>query len=285
MKFRRVAYGFMKIAYTFCGFHVTADIAEINTQRNNVHLQYSIHIHVQSQLLPLVYFSGMIPMLSVRTMIKMLECLRNSYKVAVEFDSRPGLKFLIQKVARTEVAVNLYKQAGASMVFFIHSLLQICASVPDLSKVKVKSLSYSNHQNLLDICYHDTRHCSNIARVLSSPDLFIQLLKAICDELCQTYVDILSDETSSRVDSMAEQQVFFLIAQPDDISDIVKKRKKDQTENLISKPAVPGLDFMSSAVQGPDLVSSAVQGPNFMSSVVPLQGEHFLIYLIFIRKY
>jgi brefeldin A-inhibited guanine nucleotide-exchange protein 3 len=214
-------------------------------EENTYDVVYNSHSHIFF----LFYVSGMIPLLSVRNIIKMLECLRNSYKVAVEFDSRPGLKFLIQKVARTEVAVNLYKQAGASMVFFIHSLLQICANVPDLSKVKVKSLSYTNHQNLLDVCYHDTKHCSNVAKVLSSPDLFIQLLKAICDELCQTYVDILSDETSSRVDSMAEQQVFFLIAQPDDISDIVKKRKKDQpTENTISKPAVQGHDLMSSAV-------------------------------------
>ncbi|XP_061176274.1 brefeldin A-inhibited guanine nucleotide-exchange protein 3-like [Saccostrea echinata] len=190
--------------------------------------------------------SGMIPLLSVRNIVKMLECLRNSYKLAIEFDSRPGLKFLIQKVARTEVAVNLYKQAGASMVFFIHTLLQIGANLPNFNKVKVKHLSHSVHQSLLDVCYRDTKHCLSTVDVFSSPELFIQLLKAICDELCQTYVDILSDETSSRVDTMAEQQVFFLIAQPDDISDIMSKRKKGHTEILKSKPTAN--DLMSSAV-------------------------------------
>lgn len=178
----------------------------------------------------------------------MLDCLRNAYKTAVEFDSRPGLKFLIQKVARTEVAVNLYKQAGASIVFYIHSLLQICANIPDLTTVKVKQLSCSVQQNLLNNCYLNAKHNSSIAKVLASPDLFIQLLKAICDELCQSYVDILSDETSSCVDSMAEQQVFFLIAQPDDITDIVGKRKKSQTEDPKPKPSGHSQDLMSAAV-------------------------------------
>lgn len=190
----------------------------------------------------------MISKLSVRNMLKMLDCLRNAYKTAVEFDSRPGLKFLIQKVARTEVAVNLYKQAGASIVFYIHSLLQICANIPDLTMVKVKQLSCSVQQNLLNNCYLNAKHNSSIAKVLASPDLFIQLLKAICDELCQSYVDILSDETSSCVDSMAEQQVFFLIAQPDDITDIVGKRKKSQTEDPKPKPSGHGQDLMSAAV-------------------------------------
>lgn len=204
--------------------------------------------------------SGMISKLSVRNMLKMLDCLRNAYKTAVEFDSRPGLKFLIQKVARTEVAVNLYKQAGASIVFYIHSLLQICANIPDLTTVKVKQLSCSVQQNLLNNCYLNAKHNSSIAKVLASPDLFIQLLKAICDELCQSYVDILSDETSSCVDSMAEQQVFFLIAQPDDITDIVGKRKKSQTEDPKPKPSGHSQDLMSAAVPLQEQICPSSEG-------------------------
>ena len=172
--------------------------------------------------------SGMLKNLSTRNVTKMLQCLRNAYKLAGEFDSRPGLKFLIQKVAKTEVAVNLYKQTGASMVFYIHTLIQICSSLPNLDKDDVKHLSNIDHYSQLDVCNLDQHQNENQESVSSSPKLFLQLLRSMCDELCQAYVNILSDETTERADRMASQQVFFLIAQPDDMSEITGRRKEQQ---------------------------------------------------------
>lgn len=40
-----------------------------------------------------------------------MHCLDASFQVAYEFDARPGLKFLVQKVFKATVAANLYKQS------------------------------------------------------------------------------------------------------------------------------------------------------------------------------
>lgn len=57
---------------------------------------------------------------------KLLSCLEMSYNTAVEFDSRPGLKFLLQKVAQLERAANLYRQAGAAWTINLITLFDLC---------------------------------------------------------------------------------------------------------------------------------------------------------------
>ncbi|GBP12199.1 Brefeldin A-inhibited guanine nucleotide-exchange protein 3 [Eumeta japonica] len=50
----------------------------------------------------------------------LLRCCLQFLTSALEFDSRPGLKFLMQKVANIEYAANLYKQMTSSwMVYYI----------------------------------------------------------------------------------------------------------------------------------------------------------------------
>ncbi|TKR62431.1 hypothetical protein L596_026395 [Steinernema carpocapsae] len=48
--------------------------------------------------------------LSRRSISTLFHCLDSTFQIAHEFDSRPGLKFLMQKVLNAEVAANLYKQ-------------------------------------------------------------------------------------------------------------------------------------------------------------------------------
>ena len=251
---------------------------------------------------PLNVLSGMLSRLSTEHVLQLLHCLRSSYKLACDFDLRPGLKFLIQKVAHTEVAVNLYKQAGASMVFYIHTLIKICSNIPSLSLTSVrtllsrktkegraesdesatinKSMSSAGQEDIPVLSSGDNAVNSSLKRldkdesgnetetgaidkvrssgdnkraddkkshfsrqmqtkkpkinvfqyfqhgtkVIENPGLFVSQLQSVCDELCQTYIDILYDkEGTSCVDTMAEQQLFFLIAQPDDFPDTPNK--------------------------------------------------------------
>ena len=252
----------------------------------------------------------MLSRLSTEHVLQLLDCLRCSYKLACDFDLRPGLKFLIQKVAHTEVAVNLYKQAGASMVFYIHTLIKICSNIPSLSLASVRTLlsvktkesqtgrevsstmgeadvsasqesssvmssgdetkslqknsavctdigdderdigaaeiksSKDNTQTSDKIPKFDTPVSSSQTfslkakkpkldickpfkqgtKVIENPSFFVSQLQSVCEELCQTYIDILYDkEGTSCVDNMAEQQLFFLIAQPDEFPDIPNK--------------------------------------------------------------
>ena len=51
---------------------------------------------------------------------------RASYHSGIEFDSWPGLKFLLQKVAQLNKAANLYKQAGAAWNLIALTLFELC---------------------------------------------------------------------------------------------------------------------------------------------------------------
>lgn len=50
----------------------------------------------------------------------LLRCVKQCLTTALEFDARPGLKFLIQKVANIDCAANLYKQMTSSwMIYYV----------------------------------------------------------------------------------------------------------------------------------------------------------------------
>ncbi|XP_054753435.2 brefeldin A-inhibited guanine nucleotide-exchange protein 3-like isoform X2 [Lytechinus pictus] len=73
---------------------------------------------------------GLLAYLSPRNLSLLLECFIQSYQIACEFNSRPGLKFLLQKVSRFEVAANLYWQGAMSFTFYLHTLLELCHHTP-----------------------------------------------------------------------------------------------------------------------------------------------------------
>ena len=73
----------------------------------------TLHIHIQSSdRNSRCLRSGLLPHLSCRNSLTLLDCLTSSARVASQFDARPGLKFLVQKVASTTVAANLYRQGA-----------------------------------------------------------------------------------------------------------------------------------------------------------------------------
>lgn len=58
--------------------------------------------------------------LGARSREILLRCVKQCLTSALEFDNRPGLKFLIQKVSGVEFAANLYKQMTSSwMIYFV----------------------------------------------------------------------------------------------------------------------------------------------------------------------
>ncbi|XP_071957051.1 brefeldin A-inhibited guanine nucleotide-exchange protein 3-like [Antedon mediterranea] len=69
---------------------------------------------------------GLLPYLSPKNLALLLECFVDSYQTACEFNIRPGMKFLLQKVAKLDVAVNMYYQACMSFTFYSHTLLELC---------------------------------------------------------------------------------------------------------------------------------------------------------------
>lgn len=78
---------------------------------------------------------GLTPYMNQSQIRILMSCLDFSYEKAVSFDSRPGLKFLLQKVAGLEKATNLYKQAGACWTLKLISLVELYLYESQKSKV------------------------------------------------------------------------------------------------------------------------------------------------------
>ena len=57
-----------------------------------------------------------------------------------DFDKRPGLKFLLQKVAHASTAANLYKLTCVSLTVYMHALLEICAHQDGLCIDNIKDM-------------------------------------------------------------------------------------------------------------------------------------------------
>lgn len=78
----------------------------------------------------------------------LLLCLDASFHVAHEFDQRPGLKFLIQKVFNSTVAANLYKQAVTAWAFKIVTLLDIASRLEDIKPSLVFDICNLDHSKM-----------------------------------------------------------------------------------------------------------------------------------------
>ena len=91
-----------------------------------------------------IVVQGMLGYMSSRVVFALLDCLQASHDAAVQFDSRPGLKFLVQKVLRFDVAANLYRQAGISRTVYTHVLLELCMRLDDLSVHKIRRVLGEN---------------------------------------------------------------------------------------------------------------------------------------------
>jgi len=136
-----------------------------------------------------------------------IECLNMTYNISWEFDSRPGLKFLIQKVAGLEKAANLYKQAGGAWTLALVTLFEICL----------------HHTSLLSS--DQIRHIVGKKSSTNVIENFILELKHIFDDACQKYVEIVLDKNGTHcvIDRAGDKPVFFFVAQNDDIFESTKK--------------------------------------------------------------
>ncbi|XP_011297452.1 brefeldin A-inhibited guanine nucleotide-exchange protein 3 isoform X2 [Fopius arisanus] len=149
-----------------------------------------------------------------------LAALDLAYAAALKFDARPGLKFLLQKVANLEQPANLYRQAGAAWTIKILTLLELCLreitkTGADLEIVKAiisNSLERSHEKS----GYHDLIK-------------YIKQLRTTFESLCENYVDVAlnRDGKYSLADSFAERKIFLLVAQPDDFPEITSKESMD----------------------------------------------------------
>ena len=69
---------------------------------------------------------GLLCHLSPANLSVIFDCLMESHTVAYEFNARPGLRSLIQKLTRLKAPANLLRQSAMAFTFYLHTLFQIC---------------------------------------------------------------------------------------------------------------------------------------------------------------
>lgn len=85
--------------------------------------------------------------LSYRAKEILYRCLRQYFNCSIEFDYRPGLKFLIQKVSSLDYAANLYKQLTSSFIIIFMSLVDVY-----LNDIEKLNLSSSDIRYIIESC-------------------------------------------------------------------------------------------------------------------------------------
>ncbi|RZF38153.1 hypothetical protein LSTR_LSTR005514 [Laodelphax striatellus] len=169
----------------------------------------------------------------------LLSCLDMSYEGAIEFDSRPGLKFLVQKVAGLDRAANLYRQAGAAWTLKVVTLFDLClhkvgksgATLDNVKKIMEDDECSETVKSLKEVCKQKVKDNGIMQKTLNEDfnyndmSTFLKRLRQSFDNLCDTYIDIVLDKDGqhSAVDRISDQPIFFLIAQTDDFPDLQLK--------------------------------------------------------------
>ncbi|CAH1227063.1 ARFGEF3 [Branchiostoma lanceolatum] len=185
----------------------------------------------QSEHLP-----GLLDYLSPKNLVKIFECLLESYNTACEFDARPGLKFLFQKVGKLEAAGNLYKQTESSLTFYMHALIEKCQHAgSSFTPEKVKEILYSKERTSSACSTASTEAAPgkgprrrNFKRAQSfihpelniMPDVadnqnwvFLRLNRMVA-ELCSNYIQMLINKSLGEqgADNITDEPHLFLLS-------------------------------------------------------------------------
>lgn len=83
---------------------------------------------------------GILPKVNAEHVYMLLKCLEVSNSKAKEFDMRPGLKFLTQKVGNLCKSANLYTQANTSEVVQIIVLIELCLDGIEKYQIEPKTM-------------------------------------------------------------------------------------------------------------------------------------------------
>ncbi|GFT42290.1 brefeldin A-inhibited guanine nucleotide-exchange protein 3 [Nephila pilipes] len=185
---------------------------------------------------------GFLSRLSNKQLSILFKCLEESYKTACDFDARPGLKFLVQKVAQTNVAANLYKQAGVSWTIQMVTIFEMCMSSEDLNLDCVKNnlLNKTNISEVPNDKNTEDEKTENESTLFSANTNEFLMLRQKFKDICETYTEHTIDKEGlpTIADRMSDQPIFFLAAPADDMSDSLFPSKqnesmKHQNENNI----------------------------------------------------
>ncbi|GFS27280.1 brefeldin A-inhibited guanine nucleotide-exchange protein 3-like [Elysia marginata] len=185
---------------------------------------------------------GLTSYMSTRVVFGFLEALETSFRFAQDFDARPGLKFLLQKVASLETAANLYKTAAMAILFQVHTLVQVCAHLENASISSTRAaITPVGETPTSPPSVSELKSAASVSK--SKPfcegRLFLPLLQLVCEELCQEYMRVLGEAgkggTAALIDKLSQQPIFFLTAQHDDIGKINAQTISQHQQQMLQR--------------------------------------------------
>uniref|UniRef100_A0A3B4ETR2 ARFGEF family member 3 n=1 Tax=Pundamilia nyererei TaxID=303518 RepID=A0A3B4ETR2_9CICH len=192
--------------------------------------------------------AGFLRYISMTNLAIILDLLLDSYRTARDFDTRPGLKYLLMKVSGVCGAANLYRQSAMSFSLYFQALLcAILSQADSMTAQQVKRILYEEEEGSSDSSHpgsassededifeetaqvspprgRDKRHPwrapvpSLSVQPLGSADWawLVKRLYKLCVDLCNSYIQMHRDlesmleETALLRGSAGGDHVFFL---------------------------------------------------------------------------
>lgn len=196
----------------------------------------------------------------------LLRALELSFTRAMQFDSRPGLKFLVQKVSNLDYAANLYKQTTSSWLIKIITLTEIFFS--GVHRFKLKSTDIS-------IILHKYTTTLNLTLEYDQFVMKIFDLKNTWELLCHNYVkhlisisDFDDNDVKERVsysseesDSSSNHYEQFYTQEPTENTDELVTNK-ELTSNLEEELKPKPFTFADFKAHNPNSICTEVQCEN-----------------------
>ncbi|KAF2351661.1 Sec7 C-terminal [Trinorchestia longiramus] len=179
---------------------------------------------------------GLLRKLRPQHIFSLLSALDLSYSCAVQFDMRPGLKFLIQKVAMCDRAANLYRQAGASWTVRAVTLIHLVLDAHKKKLVTVEGVREVLQQDMRveseGSSVEGTSSATSVSSEKKAPqrpttlldksvEHYIKLLSEGFKNLCDVYLDLRAnkEKREAEVDDIGEHEpLFFLSIKADEFS-------------------------------------------------------------------
>lgn len=147
---------------------------------------------------------GLLSYLSPANISVLFDCLMESHTVAYEFNARPGLRFLIQKLSRLDASANLLRQSTTAFTCYLYTLFQICKhSGEHFSSSHIKRILTGERANS-----HEKEETSKTAAPASpnrhndllkgdwNMDWIVRRLSEACDQLSSVYIRLYNQYTS-----------------------------------------------------------------------------------------
>lgn len=164
---------------------------------------------------PDVVLPGLLCHLSPANLSVLFDCLMESHTVAYEFNARPGLRSLIQKLTRLKAPANLLRQSATAFTYYLHTLFHICRHSGEyFSSSHIKRILTGdrgiNHDK--DVVMKEevftspgTNRHNDLLKGDRNVDWIVKRLHEACDQLSSVYVRLFNQYSNDTYYALSDE--------------------------------------------------------------------------------